>query len=116
MDSRIAYLRKQRGLSLRDVAHGAGTTPAQIQKLERGERRLTLEWMQRLARALGVEIADLLPTSDRSPDGPEREIVNIIASLPKREQTALVRVARELLGTVRRLERSEPNPPRTRAK
>ena len=57
MQNRIGILRVEKGLSLTDLARLAGTTKAQIQKLERGERRLSLQWMSRLARALGVPIA-----------------------------------------------------------
>ena len=105
--SRIAVLRRQRRLSLEDVARAVGTTRSQIQKLEAGHRRLTLTWMQRLAPALGVEIADLLPRTAKSDDPAEREIAGIVANLPKKERETLVRMARDLLGTVRRLDRTQ---------
>jgi len=53
--------RQRAGLTLEAIARLTGTTAAQISKLEKGERRLTVDWMARLAPALGVEIADLLP-------------------------------------------------------
>jgi hypothetical protein len=63
--------------------------------------------MQRLAPALGVEIADLLPRTAKSDDPAEREIAGIVANLPKKERETLVRMARDLLGTVRRLDRTQ---------
>ncbi len=42
------------GLTQHQLAEQAGTTQAQIQRLEQGERRLTKEWADRLAPILGV--------------------------------------------------------------
>jgi phage repressor protein C with HTH and peptisase S24 domain len=43
------------------LADRAGTSAPQINKLEKGERRLTVDWMVRLGKALGVDPTDLLP-------------------------------------------------------
>jgi transcriptional regulator with XRE-family HTH domain len=51
------YLRNCRlakGLTLETVAKRAGTTKSQIDKLEKGERRLTVEWFVRICDALEV--------------------------------------------------------------
>jgi repressor LexA len=61
MKNRLRELRKALGLTLNDVASAAGTSNQQLGMLERGERRLTIEWMQKLAPVLGVEPKDLLP-------------------------------------------------------
>jgi transcriptional regulator with XRE-family HTH domain len=52
--------RQRAGLTLERLARAVGTTPAQISKLEKGERRLTVDWMARLAPALGIAMGDLL--------------------------------------------------------
>jgi transcriptional regulator with XRE-family HTH domain len=92
--NRIAAIREEKGLGLSDVARLAKTTPAQIQKLERGERRLTVEWMRRLADAMGVKPSELLDAIDvESPGsrtgalasalekfiGPERDVAEELA-------------------------------------
>lgn len=59
--NRLEHWRRTRGLSRRELAERAGTHASTIQKLELGERRLSLEWMQKLARSLGIDPADLLP-------------------------------------------------------
>jgi transcriptional regulator with XRE-family HTH domain len=109
MQNRIGVLRRERGLSLADLAKAAGTTKAQIQKLERGDRRLSLEWMERLAAALGVKASDLLPESAVScQHGPEeREILEIVSRLPLQDRITIVRIAAELMATLRRLEEGE---------
>ena len=63
MANRIGEWRKKRRYSLERLAALAGTTNQQVSRLERGERRLTDEWMRRLASALGVNPADLIGPS-----------------------------------------------------
>lgn len=59
--NRIREYRHQKGWSLQQLADACGTSRAQIDKLERGERRLTVDWMLRLSSPLGCDPADLLP-------------------------------------------------------
>ncbi len=59
--NRLRYWRQMRGLSLQQLADGTGTSKSQIDKLERGERRLTVDWMVRLAKPLACDPRDLLP-------------------------------------------------------
>jgi transcriptional regulator with XRE-family HTH domain len=112
MQNRIGILRVEKGLSLTDLARLAGTTKAQIQKLERGDRRLSLQWMSRLARALDVKMSDLLPEDTVScQHGPEeREILDIVSQLPVEDRVALVRIANDLLVTFRRWEKQQGKP------
>lgn len=56
---RIKQLREQRGMTQEQLAKLCGTQQPQIAKLENGERRITSEWMQILARALNVRPAEL---------------------------------------------------------
>ena len=109
MQNRIGILRVEKGLSLTDLARLAGTTKAQIQKLERGERRLSLQWMSRLARALDVKMSDLLPEDTVAcQHGPEeREMLAIVAQLPLEDRIALVRIAYDLLMTFRSWEQGQ---------
>ncbi|MDD5585610.1 MAG: S24 family peptidase [Alphaproteobacteria bacterium] len=59
----IRTLRLARGLSLQQLAEAAGTSKSQIDKLEKGVRRLTVDWMVRLAKPLGCDPRDLIPAS-----------------------------------------------------
>lgn len=61
MSNRIKELRLAQGWSMEALAQAANTTKSQISKLEKGERRLSQEWMERLALALGCAPADFLP-------------------------------------------------------
>ena len=62
-DNRIAVLRRTAGLSQEQLAERLGTGRSQIVKLERGERRLTVDWMVRIGRALGCDPAMLMPAA-----------------------------------------------------
>ena len=57
----IVSLRKQRGISVRDLQYMLGfTTPQSIYKWQRGETLPTLENLVALAFVLGVDIGDIL--------------------------------------------------------
>jgi transcriptional regulator with XRE-family HTH domain len=63
--NRIRELRHARRMSLVETARLAGTTVQQLSRLELGERRLTIDWMDRIAAALGVSPAELLPEAGK---------------------------------------------------
>lgn len=63
MDNRIKKLRKDHGMTLAQLAEKTGSTPQQIGRLEKGERRLTTDWMERIAHAMDVPVEDLMSDS-----------------------------------------------------
>lgn len=60
MANRIAELRTRAGLSQPALAERLGCHENTVGKLERGERKLTEEWMRRIASVLNVAPADLI--------------------------------------------------------
>lgn len=58
--NRVRELRELAGLTQDELAERLGTTYQQISKHERGERRLTISWLNRYAAALNVSPADLI--------------------------------------------------------
>lgn len=68
MHQKIKQIRKQRGFTMKKLAESIGTSQQQIDRLEKGKRRMTLEWMDRLSSALDCNITDLLPPSHQSRD------------------------------------------------
>lgn len=66
MINRIRDIRKQKGLTLADVAArcSPATTAQTIGRLETGTRNLSLGWMNRIAAALGVEPELLLRSEE----------------------------------------------------
>ncbi len=67
MITRIREVRRAKGLTLDDVARRCSppTTPQTIGRLETGTRTVSVGWLNRIARALGVEAADLVKLPDR---------------------------------------------------
>jgi transcriptional regulator with XRE-family HTH domain len=57
---RLRELRRRRGLTLREVADRAGMAVSTLSRLETGARRLSLDHLPALARALDVTVDDLL--------------------------------------------------------
>jgi len=99
MQNNIRRVRLSQGLSLEKVAKAVGTTKGQIQKLEKGERRLTLGWMTRLARALNVSVAELLPRGEEIVDDNayDNEILQILGLLNEKDKRLLVQIASTFL-------------------
>lgn len=56
----LQKFRRAKGLSQEGFAHEAGIHRTYISDLERGARNPTIEVVDRLARALGVTLGDLL--------------------------------------------------------
>ena len=58
--NRIREWRRRRDLTLEQLGMILGTSNQQISRLEKGERRLTVDWLLRIAKALQVEPDELL--------------------------------------------------------
>ena len=76
---RVRDLRKERGLTLEELARVSGVSRAMISKLERGEKNPTLVIAARLAEGLGVSLSRLAGVEER------REVVVV----PKEGRTVL---------------------------
>src|SRR6185503_12885041 len=66
MITRIREVRRARGMTLDDVARACDppTTPQTIGRLETGTRTVSIGWLNRIARALGVDAQDLVERGD----------------------------------------------------
>lgn len=91
MITRIREVRRARKLTLQDVANRCEppTTPQTVGRLETGTRTVSVGWLNRIAKALGVEAADLVTL-------PEQDDIPLAATLdhegahaPRREGVAL---------------------------
>ena len=68
--NRIKEWRLKKSWTLQTLADAIGTSKSQIDKLEKGERRLTIDWMLRLAGALECEPLDLVTNEDTAKNKP----------------------------------------------
>lgn len=109
MKNRINEIRKSRGLTLAEVAKRAHTSNQQISHLERGRRKLSYEWMERLASALSCHPLDLLAnsTSDlgvliEPPSLREQRLLTLFRSLDGNEQDTLLLALQPMVAFVKR--------------
>ncbi len=66
--NKIKLYRQTKGWSLQQLAEATGTSKSQIDKLEKGQRRLSVDWMVRLAKPLGCDPRDLLALRAQTPE------------------------------------------------
>lgn len=89
----LRALREARGLSQQQLADRVvpATTSQQVSRLELGSRKLSLDWMMRLALALGCDPSELIPSEVGAALAPdEKALVAIYRSLSERERTLLL--------------------------
>lgn len=88
MITRIREVRRAKGLTLAEVGERCDppTTAQTIGRLETGTRTVSVDWLNRIALALGVEAADLVQLPERA-DLPVAAILGSEgASAPRHEQ------------------------------
>jgi transcriptional regulator with XRE-family HTH domain len=91
--NRIGVLRKARRLSLEALAEKVGTTNQQISFLENGKRRLTVDWLVRLAEALACHPWEII--SHNLPGAPSPKDVQLLDRFQKMssaQQDALLKL------------------------
>lgn len=64
---RVRARRVEQGLSLAELGERCGMSASMVSRLETGERRLTVDHLALLARALGVSVDELLSDDDEEP-------------------------------------------------
>ena len=60
LPNRIREWRLRRKVTLVELAKAIGTTHGHVQKMEVGDRPVTLEWLDRIGAALTVSVGELL--------------------------------------------------------
>lgn len=74
----IAEVMAVKGVNAATLAMRLDTPPIQVSRLLKGQRKMTVEWLKRIADALGVTIGDLL-TTEHNPhrlDDQDRAVIS----------------------------------------
>jgi transcriptional regulator with XRE-family HTH domain len=89
--NRIRELREERGWSMDDLAGRvhAPTTAPQISKLEKGQVKLTMNWIERIAAAFDVHPLEIIEPQLQPQ---EQQLVDLYRGLAEPEQEALRRI------------------------
>lgn len=74
MSNFLRQWREARGLTLEQVGSAIGSDKTQISKLEKGDRKLSVQWLERLASFYGVSPGDLLKQPDAPPPAPNVDL------------------------------------------
>lgn len=85
----IRTIRKDRGMTLQELADKVGTSNQQISNHESSKRRLTIEWLHRYAAALECHILDIIEGLNETPvakDQEEKDLLAYFRSMNDKEQ------------------------------
>lgn len=99
LPNRIRELRIARDWSQDRLGEAVGCSKMTISDLERGNVGLTVEWMRRIAAALGVTPGELLTQNDNPllPEGGERDLVLRYRHASLEERQSIDRVTEALV-------------------
>lgn len=81
--NRVREWRERRGLKLAQLANAINVTEGHMGNLERGRRELTKPVLERVARALSCEQADLLNLEDGGLTEQERRLIDTYREIPE---------------------------------
>jgi transcriptional regulator with XRE-family HTH domain len=93
---RLRAARKRRGHTLEELAHLARLTPSFLGQVERGERKVSLAALERLARALRLRLDRLLyPESKAETDEPLADrLLGLAGLLTQGQRRLLIKLLR----------------------
>lgn len=107
--NRIKVLRVANGWSLEELAQRAGTTNQQISLLETGKRRLTVEWLLLLGKALKCHPWELVAhTMPDPPSAPEIQLLEGFRRLTSDQQHVVLALINVMPASYRARRRREP--------
>lgn len=99
----IKTFREQKGLLQKEVANAVGVHPSNYSKMEKGERDVSIEVADRLAKYFGVSLDELVHMKGDVPeevtvvDKTVSERINLIQQLEEEDKKALFRIIDSML-------------------
>jgi len=95
---RVRELRKSQGLSQQKLALKTGLHYTYIGAVERGERNLSLQSMEKIAKGLKVNIVELFFSSESLP--PEGQLIERIANLLRHQDLKVLQLVLKVVKAV----------------
>lgn len=111
--TRLREVRKEKRLTLEEVAGRVGTTRQTVQRWETDGRSLTVKWLHKLAEALEVSVRDLLPGDDGLTED-ERLMLNWMRNASPAERRTMDTVRVSLADAKREAFEHRQEPPKRR--
>jgi transcriptional regulator with XRE-family HTH domain len=104
ISSNIKELRKRRGLLQKQVAEAIGVHPSNYNKIEKGERQLTIEMLVKLSKLFSCSVEEILFLEEKTltPEVmiEEKELIeqlSLIKQLEEKDREAIYRVINTML-------------------
>ena len=95
---RVRELRKSQGLSQQKLALKTGLHYTYIGAVERGERNLSLQSMEKITKGLRVNIVELLSSSESLP--PEGQLIERIANLLRHKDLEVLQLVLKVVKAI----------------
>lgn len=97
LGNRIRQIRKDHGLSLEQLGELAGLHPNYIGQVERGEKNVTVESLEKIARGLGVSLQELFQYVDPSVQPDELgELIDLLAVRPSSDRALVLKLVKSV--------------------
>ena len=96
MQNRIRELRKAKGLTLQTLADRVQASNQHISHLETGRRRLTIDWIERLAKGLDCDPLALLGANAEEITEQELLLLKVFRTLNEDQRKAFIAAAAAL--------------------
>ncbi|AIQ37197.1 hypothetical protein R50345_22690 [Paenibacillus sp. FSL R5-0345] len=94
--ARVRELRKEKGMSQEELAHAANLHPTYIGKLERGERNMSVESLEKTTKALGITLEQLFkyiqPSNQDEDSNIMEQIINRLYDKSLQEKRTILKL------------------------
>lgn len=97
LGKRIRSIRQGRKMSIIDLSDKSGISAKHIGQVERGQSKISVEWLEKLAAALDVNARDILETShEKNRDALNAEIAALLPKLNEKDTQIVYRLIKML--------------------
>lgn len=95
LGNRIRFLRKEKGMSQEQLGELSGLHTNYVGQVERGEKNVTVESLEKICRGLGVSMEDLFRHIDPSPQPDElRQLVDLLTERSKHDRALALKLVK----------------------
>ena len=99
LGKRLRSLRNNKKLTLDQLADQSGISAKHIGKVERGESKISVEWLEKIAAALEVDVRDILDAEhEQSRNALVAEITSFLPKLSDKDTQIVYRLVKMLAG------------------
>jgi len=98
LGARIKELRKTKGLSQEKIAEIVGVDPKHISRIEVGKSYPSLDTLEKIAKALGMELKDFFEFAHnlKSPDNIIKDINRLIKGISEEKLRLILKIVRAI--------------------